>query len=82
MEQTKTVDGYFGKPRQITREDFIKRWGGHFNEALHLADNTAQYEELQHMGQRIRELAGAAWDRIPPDSARKVDAVAASMTNG
>lgn len=61
---TKTVEGTFG-PKQITRDDFVKRWTEHFGEVLWLANSTAEYEELRAMKRRIAELAGAAWERIP-----------------
>lgn len=61
--QTKTVEGHFG-PKQITREDFIKRWSSHFNQMFNLANTTAEYEELKQVSQRVSELAGASWDRI------------------
>lgn len=60
---TKTVHGYFG-PKQVTRDEFVKQWTSHFGEAMHLADTTAEFDELQGMKQRIAELAGAKWDRI------------------
>ena len=64
-QATKTVEGYFGKPKQITRDDFVKRWTEHFVEVFSLANSTAEYEELKAMKARIAELAGAAWERIP-----------------
>ena len=63
---TKTVEGTFG-PKQITREDFVKRWTSHFSQIFLLADTTSEYEELKNMSVRLEQLAGAAWDRIPAD---------------
>lgn len=61
---SKTVEGTFG-PKKITREDFVKRWSGHFDQMFNLANTTAEYEEMKKMSERVRELAGASWDRIP-----------------
>lgn len=63
--QTKTVEGFFGKPKQITRDDFIKRWTEHVGQMYCLAATTAEYKELRDMLNRVAELAGQAWDRMP-----------------
>lgn len=62
-QQTKTVDGHFG-PKRVTREQFIQRWADHFAECVHLTDTTAEFDEFVGMKQRIKELAGAKWDRL------------------
>ena len=64
QQPTKTVEGLFGKPKQITRDEFVKRWTGHLDQLFNLANSTAEYEEIKAMQSRIRVLSGAAWDRI------------------
>lgn len=60
---TKTVDGYFG-PKQVTREAFVKQWVEHFQQFYHLADTTAQFDDLKTTQLRIAALAGQKWDRL------------------
>lgn len=63
MEATKQVEGYFG-PKQVTREEFIKRWTGHFTEFFNLAEASSEYEEMKRMQERMAALAGRKWDKI------------------
>ncbi len=60
---TKTVDGYFG-PKQITREAFTAQWVEHFQQMYHLAETTAEFDELTTMKFRLAVLAGQKWDKL------------------
>lgn len=62
-KDTKTVEGYFG-PKQITREAFTAQWVDHFQQIYHLADTTAEFDELQAMKDRLAVLAGQKWDKL------------------
>ena len=41
MTDTRTIEvfGYFGKPKQITKQDFIARWSSHASELLNIGVN-------------------------------------------
>ena len=56
---TKTVEGYFG-PKQITRDDFIKRWAGLVGDAYSLANTSADIAELDKNEGTRREAGGCA----------------------
>jgi len=55
MEKTVEVMGYFGKPKQITRANYVARWA-------------ALSADLMFLGIDVREetkrKAGEEWDRI------------------
>lgn len=63
-EATKEVTGYFGKPRQITRQDFINRWISHAGDLYNITNTIEQHNEVRTMIARIEDMAGKAWDRI------------------
>lgn len=63
-ENTKEVMGYFGKPKQITRSDYIQRWVSHANDLYSVTNTSEQHAEVRAMIERIEVMAGAAWDRI------------------
>lgn len=65
MEKTKLVEGYFGRDKLITRNDFVARWMEHYGQLYHLAETAGDYKEIRDISHRIAELAGKAWDRIP-----------------
>lgn len=63
-QATKIIEGYFG-PKQITRDEFIKRWTGHFSELFYLARSSEELTELTVVSKRIADMAGDKWDKIP-----------------
>lgn len=65
--QTKTVQGYFGKPKQITREDFIKRWVAVVHDCGSLAITTADWNATKNMVAQIEAMAGRKWDAMPSE---------------
>lgn len=54
-ERTITVEGYFGKPKQMTRNAFVAVWGNQAYELTKIGLNV--YDEA-------KEKAGAEWDRL------------------
>lgn len=64
MLTRKTVEGYFG-PKQLTREEYTKRWTDHARELFSLSNTANDHNEIQTMIARVSVLAGASWDRIP-----------------
>jgi hypothetical protein len=64
MTITKTVTGYFGKPKQIGRDDFISQWRNAVADCQSLAETSEEYEEIKLMIVRVAELAGNRWDRM------------------
>lgn len=61
--KTITVDNSFGKPKQITREDFIKTCRDHATQFYLIAvgDETSEVAEMVKTAERI---AGVEFDRI------------------
>jgi hypothetical protein len=63
MADTRTLEvtGFFGKPKQITKEDFVRRWVNHASELRHLGIDVVE---------KVREAAGAdfeeTWKRQNP----------------
>lgn len=56
-EKTIEVIGYFGKPKQVTRDKFIKTW----------VDHAAQLSEIMMIGallDNVRESAGNRFDEM------------------
>lgn len=66
-----TVTGYFGKEKQITKQDFVKRWKDHAKELFTLSgENQKTWEEINELVNRIEELACDEADRIIGRQAR------------
>lgn len=61
---TKSVEGYFGKPKEITREDFIARWKSTVADCYSLTLTTADYEAVVSMIARVEVMAGRKWDAM------------------
>ena len=64
LVRVKEVEGYFGKPKLITRGEYAKRWADQVLEALHVVDHLEEFNEVKAMAERVRVLAGQKWDRI------------------
>lgn len=61
---TKTVEGTFG-PKQITREEFVKRWASQVIEiSFGLAQTSADYKALEAVKAQVEEMAGRKWDGL------------------
>lgn len=61
--RTITVEGHFGKDKEITESKFIATWTNHANELVRLTPS-APYSEVQEIVEKAREWATAEFNRI------------------
>ena len=59
---TITVRGYFGKDKEMTRQEFVEVWKSHMTQLFHLSHE--HYEEFKAMRDRVEEIADAEFDRL------------------
>lgn len=63
-ERTITFAGYFGKDKEMTREDFIAIWKEHASNLRRLPSNVAGFAWADKVVAETVELAGSEFDRI------------------
>ena len=60
-EETVTVVGYFGKDKQVTREEFVKVWKEHISELRRLSWDDPRISEII---ETVQEIASVEFDRL------------------
>ena len=60
---TKTVEGTFG-PKQVTQEEFVRRWTNIVSEVGYICETSADYRALEAMQSTIKALAERKWETI------------------
>lgn len=57
-EPTITVEGTFGKPKQITRDSFVRTWQNHASDLFAVMP----YERVVELASEVATAAGKRWD--------------------
>lgn len=60
---TKIVEGTFG-PKQVTRDEFVRRWENSVVEVGHLCQTTEDYQTYEAIRSQVREMALRKWETI------------------
>lgn len=63
-EPTIEVHGTFGKPKHLTREQYINEWASHFNQVYNLASTLEDHVTIQDIIKTLRDMASRRWDEI------------------
>ena len=61
MEKLK-VETHFGE-KELTREEYVKRWIEHTYDLGHLCDKREDFTWYGDLQTRVKEMAGAQFDR-------------------
>lgn len=61
---TITVAGYFGRDKEVTRDEFVAIWKEHAGNLMRLPSNDAGFTWATKVIDETVELAGSEFDRI------------------
>jgi hypothetical protein len=67
-EPTITVAGYFGKDKEVTRDEFVAIWKEHAGNLYRLPSDDAGFTWAAKVIDETVELAGSEFDRILEES--------------
>ncbi len=67
MTDTITVTGYFGKDKQVTREEYISTWKEHASQ-FHRLRPSAKWEDLEMVEATVLKWAEDEFDRLLNES--------------
>ncbi len=62
-EPTIEVNGFF-KPKQVTREEFVKQWSELVGDLYNIANTPTHIADVAAMVIQVRNIAGAEFDRV------------------
>lgn len=61
-EETKMVEGAFGKMKPITRAEFVRRWVVHVEQVYLVARTNEDADTIRFAVRKVAEMAGRQWD--------------------
>lgn len=63
-EPTIEVHGMFGKPKHVTRLQYINEWANHCDQLYNLTVTQDDHATIVNMVATLKEMAGRRWDEI------------------
>jgi hypothetical protein len=64
MAKTITVAGYFGKDKEITKDEFVKEWTDHTAQLKRIDWSLDWNKEVDEMIQYVKDRAELEFDRV------------------
>lgn len=63
-EPTIEVHGMFGKPKRVTRLQYINEWASHCGQLYNLTVTQDDHAAIINIVAQLKEMAGRRWDEI------------------